>query len=305
MKTEEMTRESTRLIADSGSTKTDWWLVSRGEVRKKMRTQGLNPYFSPMKSILFEIETHVTNQLDTDEVTQLFFYGAGCADERNVMTIKQVLRQCFPHAQLNVTGDLLGAAQALFQHRPGIACILGTGSNSCQYDGRQIVRNVAPLGYLLGDEGSATALGKKLINSALKNLLPPQIKQALLDHLRMTPGEIISEVYRNPSPNRFLASLSPFIRTQLHHPEIRQMVQEAFSEFFQRNLLQYDLTRYSVSFVGSVAYHFKDILLQTARTFDAHIEQITPSPMRGLVQYTGSKSEENPAPGKKANKANC
>ena len=180
---------------------------------------------------------------------------------------------------------MLAAARGLCGYEAGIACILGTGSNSCFYNGEEIVNNISPLGFILGDEGSGAVLGKLLVGDILKNQLPPAIKEAFLKQFDLTAPEIIDRVYRQPFPNRFLASLSPFIAQHLEEPGIRQLVLDSFIAFFRRNVMQYDYTQYPAHFIGSVAHCYKEILQEAAQETGIRIGKILQSPMEGLIQY--------------------
>ena len=180
---------------------------------------------------------------------------------------------------------MLAAARGLCGHEAGIACILGTGSNSCFYNGEEIVNNISPLGFILGDEGSGAVLGKLLVGDILKNQLPPAIKEAFLKQFGLTAPEIIDRVYRQPFPNRFLASLSPFLAQHLEEPAIRSLVLNSFIAFLRRNVMQYDYKQYPVHFIGSVAHCYKEVLQEAAQTTGIQIGKILQSPMEGLIQY--------------------
>ena len=186
---------------------------------------------------------------------------------------------------IKANSDMLAAAHGLCGQEAGIACILGTGSNSCFYNGKEIVSNISPLGFILGDEGSGAVLGKLLVGDILKNQLPATLKEEFLKQFDLTPPEIIDRVYRQPFPNRFLASLSPFIAQHLEEPAIRQLVMNSFIAFFRRNVMQYDYKQYPVHFIGSIAYCYKEILQDAARQTGIQIGKILQSPMEGLIQY--------------------
>jgi len=175
-------------------------------------------------------------------------------------------------------------------HHAGIACILGTGSNSCYYDGAKIVANVSPLGFILGDEGSGAVLGKLLVGSLLKNQLAPGLKEEFLTTYALTPADIIDRVYRRPLPNRFLASLSPFLAAHLDDPGIHRLVLDSFRDFLRRNVMQYDWQAYNVHFCGSIAYHYQTILAEAAATYSIHLGQVVQSPIKGLVRYHDSRT---------------
>ena len=186
---------------------------------------------------------------------------------------------------IEVNTDMLAVARGLCGHKPGIACIMGTGSNSCFYDGEKIASNVSPLGFILGDEGSGAVLGKLLVGDMLKNQMTPELKEKFLNKTGLTPPEIIDRVYRQPFPNRFLASLSPFLAENIQEPSVHALVLGSFKAFFQRNVMQYDYKNHPVHFIGSVAYHYQDILHEAARELEIQITTIVKSPMQGLMTF--------------------
>ena len=273
------------LIADSGSTKTDWCVVENGESILRFKTRGTNPFFQTEEEIGKEIEVGLLPSLKGFEPSAIYFYGAGCAfPEKNDMIRRAVAFLCVP---VEVGSDLLAAARALCGDQPGIACIMGTGSNSCYYDGREIVKNVSPLGFILGDEGSGAVLGKLLIGDVLKDQLPPALKDQFLTQYELTPALIMDKVYRQPFPNRFLAGFSPFIREHLDEPAIWELVTRSFLAFFTRNVKQYDYFEQPVHLVGSVAWYYQDILKEIAFDLGIRLGTIARSPMEGLVAYHG------------------
>lgn len=274
------------LIADSGSTKTDWCLVESGEPVLRFQTRGTNPFFQTEEEIRKEIETGLLPALRDCRPSVIYFYGAGCAfPEKNEM-IRRAINQYVP-VSVEVGSDLLAAARALCGDRPGIVCIMGTGSNSCYYNGKEIVKNVSPLGFILGDEGSGAVLGKLLIGDVLKDQLPPALKEQFLAQYELTPALIMDRVYRQPFPNRFLAGFSPFILEHLDEPAIWELVTRSFLAFFTRNVKQYDYLELPVHLVGSVAWHYQDILKDIAFDLGICLGTIAQSPMEGLVRYYG------------------
>ena len=272
------------LIADSGSTKTDWSLAEDGKILRQIKTGGINPVFLSDKELELEIK-ELARQVEDIRPEAIHFYGAGCIPTQTERVIR-ALRQAFPAAdEVEVASDMLGAARALCGRRAGIACILGTGSNSCFYDGENIVANVSPLGFILGDEGSGAVLGKLLVGSLLKNQLTSGLKEAFLEQYALTPADIIERVYRRPLPNRFLASLSPFLAAHLEDAGVHQLVLDAFRDFLRRNVMQYDWQAHDVHCCGSIAFHYKKILAEAAVSLGIRIGQIIQSPMEGLVRY--------------------
>ena len=239
------------LIADSGSTKTDWCVILNGTPIKRIGTKGLNPFFQSEEEIQQELTHSLLPQLPEGTINSVYFYGAGCTPEK-APVLRRAIADSLPIVgNIKAYSDMLAAARGLCGHEAGIACVLGTGSNSCFYDGKEIVNNISPLGFILGDEGSGAVLGKLLVGDILKNQLSPAIKEAFLKQFDLTAPEIIDRVYRQPFPNRFLASLSPFIAQHLEEPGIRQLVLGSFIAFFRRNVMQYDYTQYPAHFIGS------------------------------------------------------
>lgn len=277
------------LIADSGSTKTTWCVLDTDREPQLITTKGINPFFQTMQEIEQELAEHLVPHLPNTPFEALYFYGAGCLPEK-AGSVQQALK-----AQIKVTGsvevctDMLGAAHGLCGQTPGIVCILGTGSNSCFYNGKVITANVSPLGFILGDEGSGAYLGKLLVSDLLKNQLTPGLKEEFLEQYHLTPADIIDRVYRKPFPNRFLASLSPFIARHLDNPALHQLVFNGFKAFIQRNVKQYDYASNPVHFIGSIAFHYQPILEEAARETGIRLGQITQSPMEGLICYHSKK----------------
>lgn len=274
------------LIADSGSTKTDWRLISEKEELKSICTPGINPFYQTEEEIENQISTLLYPELMGFSVKKIFFYGAGCSFDEKKQMVKNAIAVSFPKAQIEIESDLLAAARGLFQKENGIACILGTGSNSCYYDGKNIIHNVSPLGFILGDEGSGAVLGKKFAADCLKNQLPEKLKEKFLKQYDLTPAQIIENVYKKPFPNRFLAQFTRFLSENITEPSIYNIVFESFTDFFTRNIMQYNnYKEYPVCFIGSIAYYFKDVLEVAATELDIRIGTICQSPMTGLIKY--------------------
>lgn len=274
------------LIADSGSTKTHWCLLTASGQMSEFTMDGINPFYQTVDAIKNSVSNQLLPQMGpllwAGKITRVFFYGAGCTPEKSPQ-MQVALQSVFRGAVVEVYSDMVGAARALLQHSPGVACILGTGSNSCLYDGERFTKNVPALGFILGDEGSGAVLGKRLVADLLKNQLSEELKQLFLDEQHTSQAEIIDRVYRQPFPNRYLASLSKFCAAHLDNALIYDLVYDHFRIFVQRILLQYP--RVPVGFVGSIAYYYQDVLRKVLA--DNHIEmaQILASPMPGLVEY--------------------
>jgi N-acetylglucosamine kinase-like BadF-type ATPase len=273
------------LIADSGSTKTNWCLSENGVILKTIFTKGINPFYQTEEEIIRDLEISLVPSLKGYQVDQVYFYGAGCSFPEKIALVSGAIGWHFKNVSIEVQSDLVGAARSLFAHSKGIACILGTGSNSCLYDGKQITENVSPLGFILGDEGSGAVLGKTLIADALKNQLPVELKDKLLKTYELTPQVVLENVYKKPFPNRFLAKLTPFLLENIHESSIRKIVSDSFDAFFVRNVLQYKTENVQVGFVGSIAHYFHEILEQVASGHGITISQVVQNPMDGLVKY--------------------
>ena len=279
------------LIADSGATKTDWCLLTPDGTARIYSTCGLNPYFFSEDEIVRELSASLLPKLADAPIEAVHFYGAGCIHEP-AEVMRCALNRCFPYAHIAVQTDMLGAARALCGHSYGIACILGTGSNSCLYDGQQIIANVSPLGYILGDEGSGAVLGKLLVSDVLKRQLPADICSRFFERFGLTQAEIIDRVYRQPNPNRFLASLSPFLAENIHEPILCALVCNSFTAFIRRNVMQYEgWNGQLIHFCGSVAWHYRPLLQKVADATGIRVGNILQRPMEGLVRYHASTTE--------------
>lgn len=274
------------LLADSGSTKTDWCVVDNGQSTKEIKTRGTNPFFQTEDEISQEILTSLVPHLPTTNIEEVFFYGAGCTPEK--LSILEVALK----RHLNITGrcevatDMLAAARSLCGHQPGIACILGTGSNSCAYDGEKITKNVSPLGFILGDEGSGAVLGKTLVGDVLKNQLPQAVINRFHEKFPFTNAEIIDRVYRQKLPNRFLAGFVPFLAENIDEPAVYNLVVDSFRRFLVRNVRQYEgWNTLPIGFNGSIAYYYRRPLEDALKAEGMTLGQIIQTPMEGLVAY--------------------
>ncbi len=275
------------LIADSGATKTDWRLLSDDAPIRQLSCQGLNPYQHTAES-LHENIGKIAAQL-SENPDKIYFYGAGCNPATSPQ-IEAVLAHYFSPTLLEVHNDLLAAARATCLHEQGIACILGTGSNSCYFDGKQIVANVASLGYVLADEGSGADLGKKLLTAYLRNELPEALQKSFEKRYQLSAAQILHSLYKEPFANRFLASFSSFIFHHLEHPYLYKMVYDCFISFFENNVVKYqNYQQYKVHFVGSIAYYYANILRKAASDLHLNVQHILESPIAGLSLYHQEK----------------
>jgi len=274
-----------KLIADSGSTKTEWSLVDELQVLKTFKTSGINPFYQSEKEIIAALSQEFLSQIK-EKVESVYFYGAGCANEEKNSIVIHALSDVIKAPNIFVGSDLLGAARSLCQTSEGVACILGTGSNSCYYDGKTIVSNVSPLGFILGDEGSGAVIGKKLVADILKRQIPPTIIQKFFEAHQLTPAEILDSVYKKPFPNRFLAQFTKFIFKYIHVAEIEEIVICSFKEFITRNVHQYMRAEtLEIHFTGSIAFFFKPQLEKVLEQYNLKLGKITMSPLADLVSY--------------------
>jgi len=275
------------LIADSGSTKTDWLLID-GQNECFLHTEGINPILQTSGQVAGVLR-QVVEGLPSSDVQEIHFYGAGCIGEHRER-LAQLLREAFPQAgKVEAESDLLGAARAVCGYEEGIACILGTGSNSCLYDGERIVENVPPLGFILGDEGSGAVLGRRFLNALLKGRLPKALLDGFYEEMNLTYADIIRRVYREPMPNRFLASLSPFIHEHLEEPAVEQIVVENFDDFFGKNVDKYGRKDLPVCAVGSIACAYEPCFRHVADAHGYEVRRILKSPIDGLRTYYKNK----------------
>ncbi len=274
-----------KLIADSGSTKTAWRLIgSSGEV-KKIKTSGLNPFFRTEEDIFQELQKYILPETGT-EVQQVYFYGAGVVSPEKGEIVQKAVKRIFAQSTVEAHSDVLGAARALFGDQPGIACIIGTGSNACFYDGKNITASVSPLGFILGDEGSGSVMGRKLLGDYFKEVMPAGLREEFTKQYKLTREEALNRVYRSEKPNQFLASFIPFLADHLDSKYCKEFVQQNFREFFERNVTKLpDYHNYSIGFVGSVAFHFSQILKDSARNYGFEELTIIKNPIDGLVKY--------------------
>ena len=283
------------LIADSGSTKVHWCLLTASGQSSDVFTDGINPLFQTtiamQNSISNQLLPQIAPLLWAGTLTHIFFYGAGCTPEKKVF-VQKALEAVFKKAEVHVESDMLGAARGLLGHNVGVACILGTGSGSCFYNGETIEWCVPSLGYILGDEGSAAVLGKRLVGDLLKNQLGDDLKELFFKEYETSMADIIEKVYRQPFPNRFLAKLSKFCADHIDDPRIHDLVYDHFVQFIRRNLVQYFQksndqisNANGVGFVGSIAYYYKPILEEAMKNEKLPFGMVLKDPIEGLKEY--------------------
>lgn len=275
------------LIADSGSTKTDWICLTGSDesMQIEIQTVGLNPFHVSDNEIRGVLAHDVLPQLGDTKVNAVYFYGSGVRPEVEGR-VEGLLRESFPDAKtVEAHSDLLGACRAVCGDKAGIVCILGTGANSCIYDGKFIIHNTPALGYILGDEGSGAVLGKHLLHDLYTGVLPHKLRLTFEKEMGLELSEIINKVYREPQPNRFLASLSEFIHRHLDEEGIRQMVYSTFSDFINYHISRYGRRDLPLSFVGSIAYYYQEQLQLIVQMLGYPMGTILKSPLQGLVAY--------------------
>jgi len=273
------------LIADSGSTKTEWRAVKDGVPWKSYVSSGLNPFFVTVEEIVRTLRKEMP-EMEGLSVDRIWFYCTGVSNAAKAEMVRKALSDFFGSGELVIGSDLLGAARSLCMNEPGIACIIGTGSNSCYYDGKNIASNVSPLGYILGDEGGGAVLGRKLLTGVLKRQLPEVVIQNFFTAYPFTPSEILDNVYNMPFPNRFLGQFTRFISENIQEPELQEMVTSSLDEFFIRNVLQYPEAKHlPVHFTGGVAYHFKPFIEGLLIRHSLQPGLFTLAPIENLVQY--------------------
>ncbi|HET7118767.1 MAG TPA: BadF/BadG/BcrA/BcrD ATPase family protein [Hanamia sp.] len=274
-----------KLIADSGSTKTEWCLL-RNNKPILFTSQGMSPYFVNADQAEQIIRTEVFPFLKKNIPDEIYFYGTGCKNPANIKMFQKVFNNIFPQAKSFVDNDLSGAAKALCGNKKGIACILGTGSNSCFYNGKKIVKNSPGLGYVLGDEGSGAYLGKKVIQHFLYNIFDDELRAKFDAKFVTTDSEILESVYKKPLPNRYLASFAIFLAENRGHYMIENIIEDGINDFFYTHVISlHESGKYPVHFTGGIAFGFKDVVQQLCKNYGLQQGTILRSPMDGLIKY--------------------
>ena len=275
------------LIAESGSTRAEWVLVEDSVVLERVFTEGINPYFQNRREISRTVRLNLPELFFKKKLERVYFYGAGCNSEskKNILSASLVAQFKSP---IIVESDLLAAARGLFKNESGITCILSNGSNSCFYNGTEIVKNVRPAGYILGDEGGEAVLGKLFLADVLKEVAPPRLIRDFYDTFRISADNILESVYNSPFPNRFLATVSYFLSEHLNEDYVYALFTKNLRDYFTRCVCQYDYKNYPIRFVGSFASKHSDIVEEIAREYGIKIDLILESPMSGLIEYHSS-----------------
>ncbi len=274
------------LIADSGATKTHWVLLNKGSVQMELYTRGFNPYYYKgdkfTKSLLDKFEGQITYE----NISAIYFYAAGCSSEANADIIRNTLNDIFKQAKIYAHHDLYGAAIALLGNNKGIACILGTGSNSCLWDGQSIIHNVPSVGYLLGDEGGGTYIGKLLVREILIGIADKEIANLFYKSVKLDFSSVLDRIYKEPNPNQFLSQQTKFLREYIDHDYCRGIIFRSFNDFVDVQLIKYPgVKTLPACFTGSVAANFQDILKDVLETRGIQMGKVIKEPMEGLIEY--------------------
>jgi len=276
---------SVKLIADSGATKCEWCLLEDGK-KKTIHTQGISPYFLNEQQILALLEKSLLPKLKGAIITEVHFYGTGLSNPLNVTILKNVLKTCFKKAKIKVETDLTAAARALCGKNKGIACILGTGSNSCYYDGKKMSKNSPGIGYILGDEGSGAYLGKKVIQHFLYGTFDEELQARFEKRFLTNAIEILENVYKKPLANRYLASFAIFLAENRGHYMIENIIEDGLNDFFFTHIYKYrESWTLPINFIGSVAFGFKDVLQELCNTYELELGKVMKAPMKGLIEF--------------------
>jgi len=277
------------LIADSGSSKTDWRVIREGGKVEQFRTVGFNPYYQKEEDMLKDLRTEEMLALK-GSIKEVYFYGAGCTAEKNKASVRRVITAIVGDAMVEVDHDLSAAAKATCGHKPGIACILGTGSNSGDYDGDKITSSRPSPGYLLGDEGGGSYIGRHFLQDFIYDDMPSEIRELAICELGLATLDIQENVYQKPYPNRYMASFCKFIGEHKDHPYCFNLFYQGFMDFFKRHVMRYENYREKpVNFVGSIAYYNSDVLRKVGTDLHVSIQIILEAPIAGLTLYHQEK----------------
>lgn len=270
------------LIIDAGSTKMEWILLDGEAVKTRFLTDGFNPNYADIQTL---VEMCKSAYLPI-EIQSIHYYGTGCGSEQNCQLIKEVFQTRFPMAEIQVTHDLMAACHALFGHDKGIACILGTGSNSCVYDGERITEKTVSLGYLVGDEGSGMHIGREVAKAYFYGFMPDELQRKFDETYRLELKDFIQNLYHNEQPSKYLASFAKFAGENQRHPFIHDLVKRCFQAFIEVFVLRFDDCKsMKTSFIGSIAYHFQDILKETMSEKGLNLGEVLKTPAEGLIRY--------------------
>lgn len=273
------------LIADSGSSKTDWRVIHKDKKISQYRGIGFNPYYQTGDEMTALMKQPFLIELEP-EIKEIYFYGAGCSTDSRREQVAAALKSIFPNSSINIDHDMMAAAKSTCGHQPGIACILGTGSNSCDFDGYQITDSRPSPGYILGDEGGGGYIGRQFLKDFINEEMPADIREKLIERYQLNNTLILENIYQKPFPNRYMASFCEFITEHRSHPYCFRLFYHGFQDFFQKHVMKYkDYKSKPVNFVGSIAFYNSDILRKAALDLDIRINLIIESPIAGLTLY--------------------
>jgi glucosamine kinase len=273
------------LLADSGSTKCAWKVIAGNTELPTLYTTGINPFFRTTDSIYEELLLDLYPKTGA-QIEKIFFYGSGIVNEEKAKVIRYALQRLYPAALAEFYSDVVAASRALFGSGEGIACIVGTGSNACLYDGQKVVMGISPLGFILGDEGSGAVMGRKLLGDYFKRVMPEPLRERFEEKYHVTWEEALQRVYKTEKPNQFLASFVPFLSEEISTDYARDLVQSSLIDFFERNVIKIPgYNSFSIGFVGSVAFHFNMILQEVCKKYHMNCIAVLQEPMDGLVKY--------------------
>ncbi len=275
-----------KLIADSGATKAEWCLL-KGKKKKTIFTPGISPYLMNTEQIIKMLQKELKPKIKNEQLTEIHFYGTGCSNPQNVKNIRAALKEVFSTAKkINIDTDLMGAARALCLHEKGVACILGTGSNSCYFNGKRILKNSPGLGYVLGDEGSGAYLGRKVIQHYLYKTFDEDLTARFDAKYKTSHIEILDKVYKQQLPNRYMASFALFLAENRGHYMIENIIEDSLNDFFFNHLYKYrESWLYPIHFAGGVAYAFRDVLKSLCEGYELQLGRVLKNPMQGLLEY--------------------
>jgi N-acetylglucosamine kinase-like BadF-type ATPase len=273
------------LIADSGASKTDWRVINQKSEIGQHKGIGFNPNYQTAEEMYNELQDDFLLNL-RDKVETIYYYGAGCGSPKNRLQVTNALKSIFKNAEINVDHDLMAAARATCGYQPGIACILGTGSNSCDYDGEIIIAKRPAPGYILGDEGGGAYIGRKFLQDFIYEEMPEKLREKVIDKFQLDNQIIIENVYQRPFPGRYMASFCRFITEHISDPYCYMLYYNSFQDFFKKHVMKYkDYKKKPVNFVGSIAFHNSDILRSAAYDAGIHVNLIIEGPIAGLTLY--------------------
>ncbi|MCG7855426.1 N-acetylglucosamine kinase [Flavihumibacter sediminis] len=274
------------LIADSGATKCEWCVVEKGKLKKTLFTLGISPYFLNGQQVEELVRRDLYPEISRYKIDAIFYYGTGCKNPANQKMILKALKRVFPDTEITVNHDLMGAARAVCLQEKGIACILGTGSNSCYFNGKRIMKNSPGLGYVLGDEGSGAYLGKKVVQYYMYNTFDEELRYRFEEKYKLSDMDILDKVYTQPLPNRFLAGFTLFLAENRGHFMVENIIEDGLNDFFFQHLCKYSESwKYPVHFVGGVAFGFRDVITQLCDSYELEQGTILQHPMEGLIRY--------------------